>query len=83
MGRSSLFLFLFWSAAWAGASEKSLARDSYWHRLLHYRRNLLGIYRSEINDRSFFLAPNGIAIDGAGNIYVSDAGTHSIYKIVP
>ena len=41
------------------AKEKKIAEHPYWHRLLHYRRNLIGFYRSEIDDQSFFLARNG------------------------
>ncbi len=43
----------------ARAKEKHLASHPYWYRLLHYRRNLLGRYQSEINDRSFFFSPAG------------------------
>ena len=38
----------------ARAHQKNLAHHSYWQRLLHYRRNLLGVYQSEIGDPSFF-----------------------------
>jgi hypothetical protein len=41
------------------AKAKHLAQDPYWHRLLHYRRNLLGVYQSEIDDPSFFATPRG------------------------
>ena len=41
------------------AHQKNLANHPYWHRLLHERRNLLGVYQSEIDDPSFFLAPRG------------------------
>jgi hypothetical protein len=41
------------------ARQKNLANASYWHRLLHYRRNLRGIYQSEIDDPSFFLSARG------------------------
>jgi hypothetical protein len=43
----------------AQAHEKGLANHPYWHRLLHDRRNLLGVYQSEIDDPSFFLSPRG------------------------
>ena len=43
----------------ARARDKHLAESPYWHRLLHYRRNLLGRYQSEIGDPSFFLSPLG------------------------
>ena len=43
----------------AKAMEKHLAARPYWHRLLHYRRNLLGIYQSEIDDPTFFVSARG------------------------
>src|SRR5258706_1057236 len=43
----------------ARAHQKNLANHPYWHRLLHERRNLLGIYQSEIDDPSFFLSVRG------------------------
>jgi hypothetical protein len=43
----------------AKATELHLASDPYWHRLLHYRRNLLGRYQSEIDDPTFFNSPAG------------------------
>jgi len=41
------------------ARQQHLGSDPYWHRLLHYRRNLLGVYQSEIDDPSFFLSARG------------------------
>jgi len=41
------------------AHQKNLSNNPYWHRLLHDRRTLLGIYQSEIDDSSFFLSPHG------------------------
>jgi hypothetical protein len=47
------------------ARQENLARDPYWRRLLHYSRNLLGIYQSEIDDPSFFLSKVGRRDPGA------------------
>ncbi len=30
-----------------------------------------------------FYSPNGVAVDGAGNVYVTDTGNHTIRKITP
>ncbi|HEY9843958.1 MAG TPA: spondin domain-containing protein, partial [Candidatus Obscuribacterales bacterium] len=34
-------------------------------------------------DQARFNSPNGLALDGAGNLYVSDTGNHAIRKISP
>ena len=47
------------SALLSQAQEKNLAEHPYWHRLLHYRRNLLGSYQSEIDGENFFLSKDG------------------------
>jgi len=36
-----------------------LHQDRYWHLLLHYRKDFLGGYTSEVDDPGFFLSPNG------------------------
>ena len=41
------------------ASEKRLSETRDWHLLLHNRRNLFGVYRSEVDDPGFFLSPRG------------------------
>ncbi len=41
------------------AHQKKLSSNPYWHRLLHYGRNLFGAYQSEIDDPSFFASPRG------------------------
>ena len=30
-----------------------------------------------------FYFPSGVAVDGAGNVYVADAGNHTIRKVTP
>jgi len=47
------------------AHEKHLSDHPYWRRLLHYRRNLWGVYQSEIDDSSFFVSPRGRRDAGA------------------
>lgn len=41
------------------ATLLKLADQSYWRRLLHYRRNFFGVYGSEIDDPRYFLSPKG------------------------
>jgi hypothetical protein len=41
------------------ARRRKLAEHSYWHRLLHFRRNLLDRYQSEVDDPKFFVAKKG------------------------
>ncbi len=41
------------------AQSQQLADDPAWLRLLHYRRNLFGLYESDIDDKEFFLSPRG------------------------
>ncbi len=41
------------------AKEKQLAKQRYWHLLLHYRPNLFGGYTSEADGPGFFLARQG------------------------
>ena len=43
----------------ARAHAQHLAENPYWLRLLHYRRNILGINESEIDDPTFFVSPIG------------------------
>jgi hypothetical protein len=39
--------------------EKELVSEKKWLRLLHYKKNFLGNYKSEAAGSSFFLSPNG------------------------
>ncbi|MBI3796627.1 MAG: DUF4105 domain-containing protein [Deltaproteobacteria bacterium] len=41
------------------ASEANLADSRVWHLLLHYHPRLLGGYKSQIDEPTFFLAPEG------------------------
>ncbi|MDH5296910.1 MAG: DUF4105 domain-containing protein, partial [Nitrospirota bacterium] len=41
------------------ASTGKLHQDRYWHLLLHYRKDFLRGYTSEVDDPGFFLSPNG------------------------
>jgi hypothetical protein len=41
------------------AKTKQLSRAPYWRRLLHFRRDILGRYQSDVDDLSFFSAPRG------------------------
>lgn len=41
------------------AAENNLANDRYWQLLLHYRKNILGGFTSEVDDPGFFLASDG------------------------
>ena len=41
------------------AVKGNLQNHSYWHKLLHYRRNIFFTYQSEIDDKTFFLSPDG------------------------
>ncbi|HRY30545.1 MAG TPA: DUF4105 domain-containing protein, partial [Elusimicrobiota bacterium] len=41
------------------ARQRNLARDISWIRLLHYRRSLLGGWKSQVDGDSFFLSPKG------------------------
>lgn len=55
---------LFWAVSAyatesASADPQVLARAAYWHKLLHYRHDLLGRWRSEAYTPSFFLTPDG------------------------
>ncbi len=43
----------------ARARELGIAQSLEWHRLLHYRRNVVGDLASEVDGAEFFLAPNG------------------------
>jgi hypothetical protein len=63
----------------ARAHQKNLAHHPYWHRLLHDRRNLLGVFQSEIDDPSFFLSPRGRK-DPAAEL---DATLEAFFKPVP
>ncbi|NNE08323.1 MAG: hypothetical protein HKN20_07145, partial [Gemmatimonadetes bacterium] len=40
------------------ARRAELARDPYWHTILHYKRGLFGV-RSLVDDAAFFAAANG------------------------
>ncbi|MDX1411972.1 MAG: DUF4105 domain-containing protein, partial [Nitrospirales bacterium] len=41
------------------AHSKKFHQERYWHLLLHYKKNLLSGYTSEVDDPGFFLSPNG------------------------
>lgn len=41
------------------STVEEIATSAYWKRLLHYRVDILGRERSEIDDPSFFLSPRG------------------------
>src|SRR5437868_776319 len=41
------------------ARDLRLARDPHWTRLLHMRRNIFGVYQSEVDDTKFFFSPRG------------------------
>lgn len=43
----------------AQAKKEQIAANPYWHRLLHFRRNIFGLYRSDVDDPKFFLSPQG------------------------
>lgn len=53
------FFWLVWSVCAASASASDLSKDPYWLTLLHYRTDLVGRVRSEIDDPAFFLSPRG------------------------
>lgn len=42
-------------------SLSSVAHQSTWLNLLHYKKNLVGVYESAIHDKRFFLSPTGSA----------------------
>lgn len=50
------------------AEQQKLSADSYWHQLLHYRRNMWGRYRSDIDDPHFFLSGPRGQIDPAAEL---------------
>ncbi len=41
------------------ANKKKLHQHRYWHLLLHYRKNFLDGFTSEVDDQGFFLSKNG------------------------
>jgi len=41
------------------AADMELHNDPYWRLLLHYKKNLLGGYKSLIDDKAFFISPDG------------------------
>ena len=41
------------------SEKKKLSSQRYWHLLLHYKRNMVGVYTSEADGSGFFLSPNG------------------------
>ncbi len=41
------------------ANKKKLHQHRYWHLLLHYRKNFLGGFTSEVDDPGFFLSAEG------------------------
>ncbi len=52
-----LFVSLLSPSIWA--NELSSAQWSYWYKLLHYRSNLFGQLRSEVDSAEFFITKNG------------------------
>lgn len=41
------------------ANAQELASDSYWQKLIHYKKNLFGGYTSQADDPDYFLSING------------------------
>ena len=61
--RSSFFLICaclgaYTSAANDSATTEALAKDAYWHTLLHYKQTLFS-QKSTVDDPAFFLSPEG------------------------
>lgn len=66
--RSLLFSILFFSSIVHAqipevylnkAAEFHISEDPQWHRILHYARNMIGIYNGQISDSNFWLSPDG------------------------
>src|SRR5690606_34823347 len=45
--------------AWTESQLLELAQSRYWQLLLHYRKTVLGVNRSEADAPDFFLSPKG------------------------
>ena len=63
MGRMKINLKCCWLAfaifAWSGSATADVAQSREWKSLLHFRRDLRGVEKSEIDNPSFFLSPDG------------------------
>ena len=59
----------------------TLAGDTY--DLTNYAGNYNGGYADGTNGAAMFHNPNGVAVDGFGNVYVADSGNNLIRKITP
>lgn len=59
LGFGLLLAFAAHSAESGSADPRALAQAPYWHKLLHYRHDFLGRWRSEAYTPSFFLSPRG------------------------
>lgn len=62
----------------SAALLEQLSNDSTFHKLLHYRRNLLGHVASEVDDDRFFLAPTGANDPLAELVALVDRLEHAI-----
>jgi sugar lactone lactonase YvrE len=55
------------------------AADAPWVAFLEWR----GGYANGTGNAACFNFPEGVAVDGAGNVYVADTGNHTIRKVTP
>lgn len=54
-----LFFYCSYFSAFAKVQENEIWQEKKWIRLLHYKRNFLGTYKSEASGRGFFLSSKG------------------------
>jgi hypothetical protein len=54
-----MFLFFALLFSFHSIAQISLHEDSKWLRLLHYKKNIMGKYVSQADDKNFFLHPDG------------------------